>query len=126
MTKITQIRNPKYTKQGLIDCEILHPELGWIPFTANPSDVVDYGRDVYQRIIDGEFGEIAPYVVNIGHESSIVRGNRNRMLLETDWTQLPDVPQTTKDVWAIYRQSLRDIPQQEGFPLNVIWPNKPI
>nr|DAT00194.1 MAG TPA: tail assembly chaperone protein [Caudoviricetes sp.] len=27
--------------------------------------------------------------------------------------------------WAIYRQRLRDIPQQEGFPFNVVWPTKP-
>lgn len=28
--------------------------------------------------------------------------------------------------WAVYRQALRDLPQQEGFPLNVIWPSEPV
>lgn len=27
--------------------------------------------------------------------------------------------------WAVYRQALRDIPQQDGFPFNVVWPNSP-
>lgn len=47
------------------------------------------------------------------------------LLLETDWTQVVDVPQIVKDKWAPYRQELRDITTQSTFPLNVIWPTKP-
>lgn len=126
MATIQQIRNPKYNKIGLIDCEILHEEFGWIPFSADPSDTVDHGRDVYQRVLDGEAGEIAPYIIDLELEASIVRGKRDRLLLESDWTQLPDVPESTKTLWEPYRQALRDAPQQPGFPLNVTWPTKPI
>jgi hypothetical protein len=54
-----------------------------------------------------------------------VRQQRNLRLVESDWTQLPDVPQATKEVWATYRQALRDITDQPGFPLDVVWPEPP-
>ena len=50
---------------------------------------------------------------------------RNRMLQASDWTQLPDVPLPTKEAWATYRQALRDIPAQAGFPVGVVWPAPP-
>lgn len=56
---------------------------------------------------------------------TIVREERNLLLSATDWTQLFDVPQTVRDKWASYRQALRDVPQQSGFPTNVQWPTKP-
>lgn len=53
-----------------------------------------------------------------------VRGKRNQRLADCDWTQLPDAPVDTA-VWATYRQELRDITQQTGFPWNVTWPTPP-
>lgn len=53
-----------------------------------------------------------------------VRNNRNRLLTECDWTQLTDSP-VNKTAWATYRQELRDVPNQAGFPHNITWPNKP-
>lgn len=50
-----------------------------------------------------------------------VRKKRDRLLLESDWTQLVDAP-VDREAWARYRQALRDLPQQEGFPGNVMWP----
>ena len=54
------IRNPKQTAAGF-ECEIDHSELGWIPFHATADDKVKEGREIYQRILNGEAGEIAPY-----------------------------------------------------------------
>jgi hypothetical protein len=54
-----------------------------------------------------------------------VRDARNSLLIQTDWTQAADVPQATKDKWAPYRQALRDVPQQAGFPDSIVWPTKP-
>jgi hypothetical protein len=54
-----------------------------------------------------------------------VRNLRNSLLKESDWTQLGDVPQEKKDEWAAYRQQLRDLTKQEGFPRDVHWPNMP-
>lgn len=54
-----------------------------------------------------------------------VRDDRDFFISSTDWTQAPDVPQALKDKWAPYRQALRDVPQQPGFPTNVVWPVRP-
>jgi hypothetical protein len=54
-----------------------------------------------------------------------VKNERNMLLSETDWTQLPDVPEATKQKWALYRQALRDVTDQPNFPQSVTWPTKP-
>lgn len=54
-----------------------------------------------------------------------IKSERNQLLQQSDWTQLPDVPLPTKQVWAIYRQALRDVTAQSGYPFNVQWPIKP-
>jgi len=51
-----------------------------------------------------------------------VRKERDALLASTDWTQVFDSP-VNKDSYAVYRQALRDIPQQNGFPHNVTWPS---
>jgi hypothetical protein len=51
---------------------------------------------------------------------------RDLRLKECDWTQLPDVNLANLTEWITYRQALRDIPAQEGFPQNVVWPTKPV
>ena len=53
-----------------------------------------------------------------------VRANRNRKLATSDWTQLADAP-VDKQAWAAYRQALRDITVQAGFPFDVTWPTAP-
>lgn len=52
---------------------------------------------------------------------------RNSLLLFSDWTQLPDVPidSEKRTAWAVYRQALRDVPAQSGFPENINWPVAP-
>lgn len=56
-----------------------------------------------------------------------VKIKRNKLLALCDWTQLADSPLNTeqKSEWAIYRQALRDIPQQGVEPENVTWPTQP-
>ena len=53
-----------------------------------------------------------------------VRAERNRRLVASDWTQLPDVPSATKAAWADYRKSLRDVTTQTD-PLGIVWPVEP-
>ena len=53
-----------------------------------------------------------------------VRIERNAFLAQSDWTQVADAP-VDQAAWAAYRQQLRDITKQSGFPNNVIWPTKP-
>ena len=53
-----------------------------------------------------------------------VRATRDAKLAECDWTQVADAP-VDKTVWATYRQALRDVTAQTGFPWTVEWPDKP-
>lgn len=53
-----------------------------------------------------------------------VRAERDAKLTASDWTQVVDAP-VDQAAWATYRQALRDIPSQEGFPNTVTWPTKP-
>jgi len=57
-------------------------------------------------------------------KSANIRADRDKILAQSDWTQVADAP-VNQQAWAAYRQSLRDITQQEGFPNNVAWPIKP-
>jgi|688.fasta_scaffold171144_2 hypothetical protein len=65
---------------------------------------------------------------DIAVESANVREKRDQLLKESDWTQVTDAPFTkaVKTSWSTYRQSLRDITTQEGFPFNVTFPDTPI
>ena len=51
------------------------------------------------------------------------RRTRNDKLSETDWCALSDVTMSAE--MTTYRQALRDVPQQAGFPHNITWPTKP-
>ena len=55
------------------------------------------------------------------------RNERNRKLIECDWTQLSDSPITKqkKQEWAVYRQALRDLPENTNDPKNPEWPSSP-
>jgi len=57
-------------------------------------------------------------------QAKSVRQTRDAKLAECDWTQVADAP-VDKTVWATYRQALRDITAQEGFPWTVTYPDKP-
>ena len=56
-----------------------------------------------------------------------VRLQRNQLLTDCDWTQLPDAPldADAKLAWQLYREALREVPEQAGFPWDVQWPTEP-
>lgn len=53
-----------------------------------------------------------------------VRRHRTALLAESDWTQVADAP-VDQPAWATYRQALRDLTEQPGFPWSVEWPAQP-
>ena len=53
-----------------------------------------------------------------------MRSTRNQKLSDSDWTQIADST-ADKTAWGTYRQALRDITSQEGFPWEITWPEKP-
>jgi hypothetical protein len=58
-------------------------------------------------------------------QATSVRATRDTKLAESDWTQARDVILANDADWQTYRQALRDVPTQEGFPWSVTWPEQP-
>lgn len=56
-----------------------------------------------------------------------IRNKRDRLISETDFYLMPDYPNDSKNLEELktYRQALRDVPEQSGFPKDVIWPDVP-
>jgi len=75
-------------------------------------------------VTDKTADEISDYDAFMGDR---MRTRRNELLEKSDWTQVPDSPLSDADkaAWATYRQSLRDISSQEGFPNSITWPTSP-
>lgn len=90
-----------------------------------------------------KLSQVAPYVENnevftvqvesltedeiasaTSNKASQMRSSRNRLLAECDWTQISDAT-VDKAIWATYRQELRDISSQAGFPWEITWPTQP-
>lgn len=108
-------------------------ELGYneaIPYTREPytnyeTEWVKGDDLIYREVVVSETPDVN---ARVAAQSNELRSKRDALLTETDWTQLTD---TTMDdevtvLWQGYRQALRDVPQQQGFPLNVDWPEAPI
>ena len=78
-------------------------------YTATPRTADDIAA--YQASKDAE-------------QAQNVRSSRNQLLNNSDWTQVADAP-VDKAVWATYRQALRDVTAQSGFPWTITWPDAP-
>ena len=68
--------------------------------------------------------EAAYKAMKDAEQAKSVRATRDAKLAECDWTQVEDAP-VDKAVWATYRQALRDVTAQTGFPWTVEWPVAP-
>lgn len=86
--------------------------------------------DYIETIIDAQTGEVTvrdmtpEEIAALMPTADEIRAQRNALLAACDWTQLADAP-VDDLAWATYRQALRDIPAQAGFPANVVWPVAP-
>lgn len=98
-----------------------------VPVSSAQHQSLMRGQESGKRIIaDGKgFPVLADQVpMKIEQLSDVVRSNRDSLLRESDFSQLPDAP-VNKPAWAAYRQALREIPEQSSFPQSVIWPVAP-
>ena len=73
------------------------------------------------KVVDGAL--VADTIQIAQAKADEVRAERLRLLHETDWWALSDRTMTQAE--TSYRQALRDVPGQSGFPQTVIWPEKP-
>lgn len=75
--------------------------------------------------LDGRI-EKRPKPSDEGAEWENFRAIRNRLLQQTDWTQLPDVPEGIRLAYLPYRKALRDLPENTTDPAGPAWPGAPI
>ena len=75
---------------------------------------------------------VEPFLVNLNiakqeQTEEAIRVKRNTLIAETDFLMMPDYPISDEDLEAVkaYRQALRDVPQQSGFPQEIDWPALP-
>jgi Phage tail assembly chaperone protein len=68
--------------------------------------------------------EVAYKASKDAEQAKSVRATRGEKLADSDWTQVADSP-VDKAVWATYRQALRDVTAQSGFPWTITWPDAP-
>jgi hypothetical protein len=127
-----QVKNPRWAnaQHTLIDIEIEHPEYGWLPFTANPNDVEEHGRQLYAEAAAGQFGPVAEYVAPVASAADNKLEAESR-LQATDWVNEPDVYDTARnphllnrDAFLDYRAWCRNI---VVYPVagNLNWPTEP-
>jgi len=132
---ITEARNAVYTDaDGNIDCEINHPEFGWIPYTLRDDDTdTTINNEEIKSILGSNISAyVAPTQDELNAEAARnVRGQRDfRLEADVDpiagntlrWNALTDAQRAA---WTQYRTDLLNVPQQSGFPHNVTWPTKP-
>jgi len=126
---IGQLRrdNPN-TSFPKVPSDALLADWGVYPYTVQDQPTVDYLTQTLTPTalteVDGAWTQ-GWDVSNLSVEDAgrNIRSHRDNLLQQTDWMALSDV--TMSPAWASYRQALRDITAQEGYPYSVIWPTKP-
>jgi hypothetical protein len=126
---------PETSFPSLLTSDIVEPfGFGMYDFSSQPN-LGKYEKAIEVTPVKNEFGifiqswSIAPMsdeekIAADSHKAELVRRERNYKLIETDWTQLADAPVNSQD-WIGYRNALRDLPSQDGFPWDIVWPIKP-
>ena len=77
--------------------------------------------------VDGKYQIVENPPVSLEILAENVRSERDRKIAETDYYMMPDYPSDPNNIEEMkaYRQALRDIPKQEGFPSKFTWPDVP-
>lgn len=126
---VEQLRrdNPN-TSFPAVPSDALLAEWGVYPYYVKDRPAVDYMTQTVTPTalaqVDGAWTQ-GWEVSNLSVEDAgrNIRSQRAGLLSQTDWMALSDVNMASE--WAAYRQALRDITEQAGFPFAVIWPLKP-
>lgn len=109
---------------------------GVFPVMLTDPPTFDFATETLHQLnpvcVDGEWRQVwslvkvsdAEAAARLEAQKLSVRQERDQKLAACDWTQAADAPVDTK-AWAVYRQELRNISDQEGFPWVVAWPTQP-
>jgi len=131
----SQVKNPVWANEQhtIINCEVIFVFLddNFVPFTADPNDVMPYSKEIFYQCVAGEYGVIGEYVPYIPTlEDNKLKATQ--LLQQTDWTTIADVADPAlsnpylmnqADFFA-YRSELRQI---AVYPTagEIVFPTKP-
>lgn len=102
-----------------------------LPYSEPPAPIDNHSLmlDIPTLEADGSLKRVFVQVPYSETEARVrwqeLRDKRNKLLSETDWTQLSDIPDNIKAAWATYRQQLRDLPGVVTDPSKCLFPTKP-
>lgn len=124
------------SKHSLLGMNVHLSDNSIIPYAYRVDGEEDNDGFICQAVkhdyISGNFTEInecPDWKIQLEKEvlSLDARLERNKLLSDTDHLIQSDYPisDEKKQEIKVYRQALRDIPQQDGFPDNIVWPDKP-
>lgn len=151
MTTYAKIENNQITEYPLSEYDVksrftnvswvigeFNPPEGYVAVTETPNpihDIITENCVENSPVFDASTGWTQSWTIQTATAEEVyertellasqVRTERNTRLTACDWTQLPDVTLVTKSDWATYRQALRDITTQPGFPVTITWPQVP-
>ena len=137
MIKITEYKNAIYIDKlnEVIDCEINHPDFGWIPYTLVVDGVEEESSVDKKALLNlmKKNNDIAPVdLVALNNKNEqLVRFQRDSILkdeidpLVANPLRWSDLTVEQQQQIKTYRRELLDITNQKGFPTDVIWPVKP-
>ena len=123
-------------EEGVLEVE---PEL-YLPYEPHPVLEPEPEFDMWtQEIIPGDVTDVTQEVISwtvrdlsqeeidaqLEHYAGIFRWDRDELLRQSDFFNFPDACVANVQDWLEYRQALRDVPQQDGFPKKIIWPERP-
>jgi hypothetical protein len=113
-------------------------ELGLDPVFETPAPTVTRYQTAYKDGVEQVAGKwvwkwsisemSAEAIASKDEEAAkAVRADRDKRIAETDWIVIKNLElnQNVPGVWEVYRQELRDVPAQPGFPHDITWPVKP-
>lgn len=128
MAKLWQLKKLS-TNESLNEPQLLPENWGPIFGLAGIADRLgdlSWLGEAYNDMGWVEVGD-APAGATVSSAEDLAWDRAKKMLAESDWSMLPDVPMTSgaKAEWTDYRKALREIRLQSGFPNDIIWPKIP-
>jgi len=133
---ITEVRNARSTNASntAMIVEINHPQFGWIPYGLDPADTdTTIDNDAVMALIGTDFAAyVPPTQAEIDAAAAAqVRAERDSILtrvvdpIASNALRWADMTTEQQNAWSQYRTDLLNVPQQNGFPYNIVWPIKP-
>ncbi|MGO4003741.1 tail fiber assembly protein [Pseudomonas fluorescens] len=136
----TDVSNPQWAnaEHSAINLLLVTETLASMPFTATPDDSTNYGPEIYQRAVAGDFGEIADYEPPT--DAALLpaaRAQLKRLMQDAGLVVAPlqdsvDLGVATErqveqlSAWKFYRIELSEVPHQPEWPVSIVWPVVPM